>query len=255
MDIGWTQISTAVPNNAAAAFTIFNTFMYQKGGKYYSDDLRSTDLGSEAAREAFKEATDYYINYEFPQTYAFDTRFRTGDMPLSIQSYTLANNLSVSAPEIKGLWDMTPLPGTEKEDGTIDRSQTSVVTACTMFKNTPDKEAAWEFLKWYTSANIQSQYGIELEKVMGPAARYATANREAFERIPWTESEKQMLREEWKDVRGVPEVPGSYYTPRGVQNAFRTTIYNHANAYETLHEWQLEIDKEIERKYIEFGIE
>ncbi len=254
MDIGWTQISTAVPNNAAAAFTIFNTLMYQKGGKYYADDLKSTDLGSEAAREAFKEATDYYINYEFPESYNFDTRFRTGDMPISIQGYTLANNLSVSAPEIKGLWDMAPLPGTEKEDGTIDRSQTSTVTACTMFKNTVDKEAAWEFLKWFTSADVQAKYGLELEKVMGPAARYATANREAFEQIPWSKSEKQMLKEQWAQVQGVPEVPGSYYTPRGIQNAFRTTIYDYTNAYETLHEWQLEIDKEIERKYDEFGI-
>ncbi len=255
MDVGWSQISTAVPNNAAAAFTVFNTLMYQKGGKYYADDLKSTDLGSEAAREAFKEATDYYINYEFPESYNFDTRFRTGDMPISIQGYTLANNLSVTAPEIKGLWDMAPLPGTLKEDGTIDRSQTSTVTACTMFKNTADKEAAWEFMKWFTSADIQAKYGLELEKVMGPAARYATANKEAFEQIPWSQSEKKLLKEQWAQVHGVPEVPGSYYTPRGIQNAFRTTIYDYTNAYETLHEWQLEIDKEIERKYDEFGIE
>lgn len=255
MDIGWSQISTSVPNTPAAAYTVFNTLMYQRGGKYYADDLHSTDLGSEAAREAFKEATDYYINYEFPESYSFDTRFRTGDMPISIQAYTLANNLSVTAPEIKGLWEMAPLPGTEKEDGTIDRSQTSTVTACMMFKNTPDKEAAWEFLKWFTSADVQSQYGLELEKVMGAAARYATANIEAFDKIPWSNSEKQMLKEQWSQVHGVPEVPGSYYTPRGIQNAFRTTIYDYTNAYETLHEWQLEIDKEIERKYEEFGIE
>lgn len=255
MDVGWSQISTAVPNSAADAFTVFNTLMYQRGGKYYTDDLKSTDLGSDAAREAFKEATDYYINYEFPQTYSFDTRFRTGDMPIAIQQYTLANTLKVSAPEIRGLWDMAPVPGMINEDGTLNRSETSAVTACVMFKNTEDKEGAWEFMKWFTSADIQAKYGVELEKVMGPAARYATANREAFRQIPWTNAEQYELSRQWEQVEGIPEVPGSYYTPRGIQNAFRTTIYDYTNAYETLHEWQLEIDNEIDRKYKEFGLE
>ncbi len=255
MDIGWSVISTAVPNDASTAFTIFNTLMYQKGGHYYSDDLKSTDLDSEEAREGFREATAYYINYSFPDTYDFYSRFRTGDMPIAIQLYTQANLLRVGAPEIKGLWGMAPLPGTVREDGSLNRAQTSAVTANVMFEAADDKEAAWEFMKWYTSADVQAQYGIELEKVMGAAARYATANREAFTQIPWTLEEQKMLLSQWDDVAGVPEVPGSYYTPRGIQNAFRTTIYNYTNPYETLHEWQLDIDEEIARKYKEFGLD
>lgn len=254
MEVGWSPISSVVANNASTAFTIFNTLMYQRGGKYYADDLKSTDLGSEAAREAFKESTEYYINYGFPETYDFYSRFRTGDIPLAIQQYTQANLLSVGAPELKGLWDMAPLPGTVDENGNINRTQTSAVTACIMFDKTEDKESAWEFMKWFTSADVQAQYGIELEKIMGAAARYATANREAFEQIPWTSAQHKMLNEQWNDIAGVPEVPGSYYTPRGIQNAFRTAIYDFESPYETLHEWQLDIDEEIERKYNEFGL-
>lgn len=255
MDIGWSQISAGVANNVAAAFTVFNTLLYQKGGSYYSDDLKKTALGSDAAREAFKEATDYYINYEFPQTYDFYTRFRSGDMPIAIQAYTMANLLNVSAPEINGLWDMAPLPATVGEDGTLSRAQTSTVTACVMFDACEDKEAAWEFLKWFTSADVQAEYGIQLEQVMGAAARYATSNRDAFKKIPWTKSEQEKLIRQWNDLVGVNEVPGSYYTARGIQNAFRTTIYDYTNAYETLHDWQLQIDEEISRKYVEFGLE
>ncbi|MCX7715454.1 MAG: extracellular solute-binding protein [Clostridia bacterium] len=255
MNVGWSKISTEVPNNASVAFTIFNTLMYQRGGKYYTDDLKATDLGSEAAREAFKESTDYYINYDFPQTYDFYSRFRTGDIPLAIQLYTQANLLRVGAPELKGLWGMAPLPGTVREDGTLNRAQTSAVTACVMFKAAKDKDSAWEFMKWFTSADIQAKYGIELEKVMGASARYATANRAAFMQLPWTREEQTLLNEGWEDVQGVPEVPGSYYTARGIQNAFRTTIYDYANPYETLHDWQLDIDEEIARKYKEFGLE
>lgn len=255
MDIGWSQISEGVANNVSGAFTVFNTLLYQKGGSYYSADLKKTDLGSDAARAAFKEATDYYINYEVPQKYDFYTRFRSGDMPLAIQAYTMANMLKVSAPEISGLWDIAPLPATVGDDGSMNRSQTSTVTACVMFNACKDKEAAWEFLKWFTSDDIQAEYGVQLEQVMGASARYATANINAFRKIPWSRSEQEKLLEQWKDLQGVNEVPGSYYTARGIQNAFRTTIYNYTNAYETLHDWQLQIDEEISRKYVEFGLE
>lgn len=255
MDVGWSAISSVVPNNASTAFTIFNTLMYQKGGQYYTEDLKATDLGSEAAREAFRESTEYYINYGFPETYDFYSRFRTGDMPLAIQLYTQANLLSVGAPELNGLWGMAPLPGTVDENGNLNRTQTSAVTACVMFDKTEDKESAWEFMKWFTSADIQAKYGIELEKIMGAAARHATANKDAFQQIPWTTEQHRMLNEQWEDVAGVPEVPGSYYTPRGIQNAFRTAIYDFASPYETLHEWKLSIDEEITRKYTEFGLD
>lgn len=255
MNVGWSAISSVVPNNASTAFTIFNTLMYQRGGKYYTDDLKATDLGSEAAREAFRESTEYYINYGFPETYDFYSYFRRGDMPLAIQLYTQANLLSVGAPELNGLWGMAPLPGTVDENGKLNRTQTSAVTACVMFNKTEDKESAWEFLKWFTSADVQAKYGIELEKIMGASARYATANKEAFQQIPWTAEQHRMLNEQWDDVAGVPEVPGSYYTARGIQNAFRTAIYDFASPYETLHEQKLSIDDEITRKYTEFGLE
>lgn len=88
-------------------------------------------------------------------------------MPIAIQAYTMANLLNVSAPEINGLWDMAPLPATVGEDGTLSRAQTSTVTACVMFDACEDKEAAWEFLKWFTSADVQAEYGIQLEQDNG----------------------------------------------------------------------------------------
>ena len=45
------------------------------------------------------------------------------------------------------------------ENGTpiIDRSQGSQITGAVMFEKTEDKEAAWEFMKWYTSAEAQAR--------------------------------------------------------------------------------------------------
>ena len=41
----------------------------------------------------------------------FPNRFRTGEMPIGIVDYTTYNMLTVMAPEIKGLWDFTMVPG------------------------------------------------------------------------------------------------------------------------------------------------
>ena len=69
--------------------------------------------------------TDFYELYKLPLL-AFNpqNRFRTGEMPLVINNYPFYNILEVFAPEIgkRGKWGFTLVPGTMREDGTIDRT-------------------------------------------------------------------------------------------------------------------------------------
>lgn len=62
------------------------------------------------------------------------------------------------------------------------------------------KEIAWQFLKWWASSEVQSNYASELEAVMGAAARYATANRNTFETLSWSSDESAALKEQWKSA-------------------------------------------------------
>ena len=89
-------------------------------------------------------------------------------------------HLTVMAPEIKGLWDFTIVPGTEMPDGTVNHEVASHTTSVMMLENADNKEAAWEFMKWWTSKETQIAYGREMEGLMGEAARYPTANIEAL---------------------------------------------------------------------------
>ena len=70
----------------------------------------------------FKLWTNLYTQYGVDVHYDFFNRFRTGEMPIGIEDYTMYNMLVVAAPQIKGLWKMYLLPGTVKEDGTIDKT-------------------------------------------------------------------------------------------------------------------------------------
>ena len=63
-----------------------------------------TNLGSNGALDAFQRMTDWFTLYGQPVTYDFANRFRTGELPIAIQNYTMYNQLKVFAPEISGLW-------------------------------------------------------------------------------------------------------------------------------------------------------
>jgi ABC-type glycerol-3-phosphate transport system substrate-binding protein len=235
--------------------TIFSALVLQRGGRFYKEDHTATAFDEPEALEAFKEWTGFYTRYTFPFSFDFYNRFRTGEMPLGIMPYVNYNLLAVGAPEIRNMWGMVPIPGTRKENGEIDRSQSGMGNAVLMLKTIKNKEAGWEFIKWWTSAEIQMKYGRGLETLVGPAARYDTANVEAFKQLPWSKKEQEVLLQQWFEVQEIPEIPGSYYTIRGLENAFRTVVFDWENPRETFDYWTKQINDEIKRKRREFGLD
>ena len=90
---------------------------------------------------------------------------------------------------------------------------------------------------------------------MGAAARYPASNIEAFKQLPWTVEERKKLMTQWDYVEGTLEVPGSYYTGRMFDWAFRAVVLNYQPARETLSEYNLLINAELAAKREEFGLE
>lgn len=260
------MVSTLAQNNMAFTLPVststtpgagtgsFYMFLFQHGGQIYKEDGIASDLDSDVASAAFKEWTNCYINYEFPLTYDFVNRFRLGETPIGIADLSAYNNLMVSAPEIKGLWDFTSVPGIRKEDGTVDRSVASSGTACMLFSSCEQPELAWEVLGWWTSAETQTRFGSEMESLLGASARYATANREAFSQLAWSVKEYNTIEAQRKWAQGVPEVPGGYFTSRHIDNAFRRVTYYWEDPKDTLTDYVYTINQEITGKRKEFGL-
>ena len=226
----------------------YGLMLYQNGGQLYADDGAASELSGRTAVEAFKEWTRLYTNYGLPVEYDAANRFRSGEMPLLVADYILYNTLSVFAPEIKGQWGFTVVPGVESEDGAVDRSVVSTVTGSVLIRQSEHKQAAWTFMKWWASASTQAQYGNNLEAVLGASARYAAANTAALSQLPWTAAELRVLTAQREAVRGVPEVPGSYYTTRHLDNAFRRVVNYGEDERETIADYARIIDEEIRYK-------
>lgn len=203
---------------------LFASLLYQNGGSYYNEDGTASALDSDIAVNVFKIFCKYYTDYKLDRVTSVEERFRTGECPIIISDYTTYNNFAVSAPDIAGLWSFTQIPGTVQADGTVDHSVACTGLASMIMADTEYPDEAWEFLKWWTSAETQTSYGREMETLMGSAARVPTANYEAFTNMPWPVNDFEALNVSMQCVKGIPQVPGGYYSWRNVNNAFYTVV-------------------------------
>jgi ABC-type glycerol-3-phosphate transport system substrate-binding protein len=253
MNVGIPSVATTV--QTSIDFSNFLAHLYQRHGTLYNEDGSRTLLDGETAIEAFDVYSKFFTHYKTPMVFDFVNRFRTGEMPLGFADYTNFNTLEVFAPEIRGLWGFARMPGVRQPDGTIDRSVPTGTLASMIFSNADNPEHAWEFLKWWVSADTQLRFGRELESVMGAAARYPTANFDAFIRLSWGAEEMAVLREQRSWTVGTPEVPGGYYVTRHITNAVRRVLNEGEDSRETLLDYSLTINDELIKKRKEFGLE
>lgn len=251
-------VGIAPPNSAAGSYQALSTMamlLYQRNGEMYLEGSKRSGLSSSEAKEAFAMWVSLYSDYELPVKYDALTRFRSGEMPLLIEDFTFYNLLQVAAPELRGMWAFTVVPGTPDEAGNVNHSVSGTGINCMMLADARDKGAAWTFMKWWTAAETQTEYGRNIENQLGVSARYPSANIEAFGSMPWSAAELVVLNGQWPCVRGVPEVPGGYFTARHLNNAFRRAINNREDPGETLLDYVKSIDAEITAKRREFGLE
>ncbi len=249
-------VAVNFPDIAVADISILDSMIFQNGGSIYDEEAKHTLIDSEAGVAAFRQYTSLYNDYGLPVVFDFVSRFRSGEMPLGVASYATYNTLMVSAPEIRGLWDFTLFPGTEKEDGTIDRTAQTDGLCCMMVATNDEKvkENAWKFMKWWVRDDTQEHFGREMESVLGASARYQTANRKALRRLAWSRRQLKVLEEQMAQTRGFPEIAGGYSTTRHITNAIRRVINTKEDPRETLLNYARTINDEIRIKRREFNL-
>ena len=254
------SVGIPYPDIVAPNLATYYAMLYQRGGTIYNAEATRTTIGNEAGVQAFEMYTSLYNDYGLPTIFDFVSRFRSGEMPLGIFDYSVFNTLTVSAPEIRGLWDIAIIPGTERADENgqtyIDHSGHSQGACCMMIATEDErvKQNAWEFMKWWVSTESQVRFGREIESVLGTSARYATANIDAIEQLAWSENQLKVIREQMTWAVGFREVAGGYYTTRHITNAVRKITNDKTDPRETLLDYSRTIDEEIVKKRTEFGL-
>ncbi|MBE6640444.1 MAG: extracellular solute-binding protein [Ruminococcaceae bacterium] len=234
----------------------YDVWLYQMGGERYADHGMRTGIDSNTALEAFEYYCRFYTMYSFPPTYDASNRFRTGEMPIVIGGYTaMYNTLTVFATEIQGLWDFTVMPGYVRDDGTFDNSAMAAIGAVVMMNGCENQKNTWEFMKWYVGHEAQSSYCNQLITTIGPAAKHATANRQALADMAWTSGEISVLLDQFDNIAVIENHPGGYIMDRYISFAFLNAYNKGKEPVEQLRSYITAINKEITRKREEFGME
>ncbi len=254
---GWPEVNS-VNQGSSFGINIFARFLFQRGGQFYNDTLTKTLFDTEEAYSAFEQTVELYRVYGINREISFFNRFRSGDAPAGVSSYLFYTQLMSSAPEIRGLWDFTLMPGTRREDGTIDRTQLGAATGCVMMSAAQERgvaDEAFQFMNWWCGGEAQAAYGKELEGVLGIIGRLAPANRVALESFDWSEEELATIKAQLEQTKNNPEVLGNYTVDRSLTSALRAAITDKNTARRSLSIYNKAINDEITRKRKEFNLD
>ncbi|MBQ8289902.1 MAG: extracellular solute-binding protein [Clostridia bacterium] len=265
----WGELLSLLPvlqtNNMSIGLTYgsaLNFMIYQMGGNMWkftdNPDYAGAKIGldTNVAKEAFDYVCRLYSDYSFPVTFDAANRFRTGEMPLIIGDYaTIYNQLVVYATEIAGMWEFTSLPGYKNEQtGYYNYDSLAGIGATVILNGCDNLLAAWQFLQWQTSESVQSNYGNRMVALIGPSAKYESANVKALKNMSWTASEYEAIELQMNHLSSIVNYPGSYIIARYTEFAFLAAVNDGADAVEALSGYIDAINDEIERKRIEFDL-
>lgn len=236
-------------NNMQMAAPTFALLLYQNGGRYYTDDGLDIELDSAVSFAAFEQNASLYKDLGFPIVADFYNRFRTGEMPLGIVGFDIYLKVLTAAPELANKIGLAQVPGTLKENGDINRTHPGLLLTTDMIlSSTKDKDAAWDFLKWWTSADVQTEFGKRVEGNIGVAARWNSSNMEAFAELPWNREHLAVILESFETATDIPSVLGGTITDTLVNNAINSCLYDDENPREALEYAVENIRSEFKRK-------
>ncbi|MBP5209707.1 MAG: extracellular solute-binding protein [Clostridia bacterium] len=252
--------------------TTLEVMLYQAGGSMWRyDDPTDTEnyfggvyagaqigLDTNVALDVFQRYCRFYTDYSFSYRYDAANRFRTGEMPIVIEDYVASyNQLTVFATEIAGLWEFGSVPGTRRADGSLNYDTLCTVTNLVMpsskgrTQNTRDN--AWAYIKWNTGAEAQAEYGNRMVALIGPSAKYATANMAAISSLSWTTKEAAAIHDQLEHLSSIKNYPGSYIIARYVNFAFLDAYNNGTDPVDALKGYISAINAELTRKREEFS--
>lgn len=227
----------------------------QSGGSIYGETVGETTLDSEEALAGFRELTELFTIYALPvdSGSGFYQRFRDGTMPIGISNLWTYNTLMNAAPELDGLWDIAIIPGMRDAEGNISRWTTGTMKGMGIMSTSDQKEEAWEFLKWWSSAETQSAFANSMYVSYGQDCLWTSANSEAFGLLPIRSSHKEVILEQMNWMKDAPWSLGTYMVERELSNAFISVVVDGTDARRALDLAVKRIDRETFRKLEEFG--
>ncbi len=261
----WQELSDVLPALVNQHMTMgmqtslegYQMLLYQMGSTMYTEDY--TQFNSDVTSvTAFDTLCNLFNSYSLPVSYDL-TRFRTGEIPIVVANWTTYNTF-MGYYELRGLWSMKSLIGwgTYDDEGnllSVNRSSILNMTGIVIPRGCKDEQSVWKYIKWYTGDEAQTRLARQnLATSSNTTAKYSTANLNALISQAWTDEEREAMLDQIPHLKGICYNPGDYNISRYIKFAFLAVYNNNANAVDSLHNYVVDINKELTRKRKEYHL-
>ena len=268
--------------------TGLTSFLDQYNTNYYTRNTSTggivSNLDAAGAYTAFKQWTQLFTDWQVPIAANFFTRFQTGQMPMGVVSYATFVQVNAAATELQGLWSVAPMPGVPYECSSSNQC-TAVTSGPCAYPDFPNQPAlptgmhcftnytsggdstaviiprtaqhpneAWQFVKWWTSASVQLQFGQDLQAVGGPTVAWNSANQQALAGLPVPAKVIRVFQQVWQQYKPVPVVPGGYISSRYINDVWTNVVISGDNLRSEIRWAVTNINDELYRQEIQYGL-
>jgi ABC-type glycerol-3-phosphate transport system substrate-binding protein len=230
-------------------------FIYQFGGDLYTDNGMQTAINSDETLEGIRLMSELFTHYNVPKFVGnFYNHFRYGMLPIGISDLSTYLLLETAAAELDGLWGMDLHPGVYDDDtGEIVRYAAVGGQSNMILSSTAHADEAWDFMSWWMSEPVQTEFAFTLQSTYGKAYFWNTANLKAFANIPMPSNVRDIILEQWEYGIEASRIPGNYMVEREISNAWTKIVFEGTNPRQALDEAVRISNREILYKMGEFG--
>ncbi len=231
-------------------------FIDQQGADIFTPDGKKSNLDSPEALKAFKTYTSLYTKHKVPLVMENFQGFISGETPFMVHLHFIYGLIDQMAPQIKGKWAPALNPGTKRPDGSINRaiptSSFAYVIPSVKGRSQSKKEAAWEFLKWYTSPDVlakiqQGFYDVPDKWVL------TFGTPESMASSKYSKEHRETISKVVAEGVKMTSIPGGYSTYRYIDFAFNQVVLQNHDPAVTLRKAANDSTSELERKRKEFA--
>ncbi|MDF2540380.1 MAG: hypothetical protein K0S47_98 [Herbinix sp.] len=243
-----------VANNPVKTYAATTPFIFQQQGELIKEGENTANLDSAEVLTGLKNLAENFTIYNMDyEVLSFYQAFRDGRMPIGTSDYGTFNLLINAAPELADSWEIAPYPGVEKEDGEVLRYTSGAAESCVVFSESNKSEAAWKFIDWWTSTDVQTEFAYTLQSTLGNEYLWNSANLDAIMASPWSTKHKEVIKEQIAWTMEAPRFPGSYIVERELGNVLVNVVTNGTNLRTAVDDAEKKINRELQRKLEEFG--
>ncbi|NQT00365.1 MAG: extracellular solute-binding protein [Candidatus Omnitrophica bacterium] len=216
-------------------------YLWQAGGDFYNQEGSESTLDSEQAVEALEFFAGLYTELGVLKAkIPLEQGLRTGDFPLAISGNWKIDSLRLSAPEIAGKWSIALLPAgpTGKHTAFLGGRVMGI------FKESKNKQIAWEFIKFLFEPEIQIRLHQTAREVQDS---YLPSNIASWNKLPMERKFKRVLKMQAEDAKGPPSILGWDESTRFIEQAIQKVILRRADARQELSKAAKELDRLLKR--------